>query len=121
MITPKIKQELAEKVSDASLPLEERKKAYIESRNALLNPVEVFDPATFDPQDDDPDHAVKRRNRKTPPSILPDMGMLPKEILEGQMIGMFESKQDLYLLIAWLSRRVTALETEVDLLKQKPK
>jgi hypothetical protein len=40
--------------------------------------------------------------------------MKPKELLEGQMVGMFESKQDLYLLIAWLSERVSDLEDKLN-------
>jgi hypothetical protein len=42
------------------------------------------------------------------------MGMKPKELLEGQMIGMYESKQDLYLLFAHkcneLQKRIDNLE-----------
>lgn len=44
------------------------------------------------------------------------MGMKPKELLEGQMIGMYESKQDLYLLFAnkinELNRRIKELENK---------
>lgn len=103
-------------MSDKSLPLSERKGAYKAQLEGVLNPKKNFDPKTFDPYDSDPDYEVKKRPRVEPPRILPDMGMLPKQIMEGQMIGVYESRQDLYLLIAWLSRRVTELE---DLNKQK--
>jgi len=110
MISKIRKTELADQVSDKKLPLSVRKTAYKEQMMSFLNPRTNFDPKTFDPYDDTPDYEVKKRERVEPPLILPDMGMLPKTIMEGQMIGMFESKQDLYLLIAWLSRRVTELE-----------
>lgn len=57
--------------------------------------------------------AVERK-RVDPPRRLPTMGMKPKQIMEDKkMIGMFESKQDLYLLIAWLSNRVSDLEDKL--------
>ena len=56
---------------------------------------------------------------RVPNKRLPNMGMLPKDIHIGQMIGMFESKQDLYLLIAWLSNRVSDLEEVVESLTSK--
>lgn len=110
-------QELKEKVENTSLPLAERKEAYNTIMNGHLNPKKAkdFDPKTFDPFENDQNIEVKRRGREEPARTLPTMGMLPKKILEGQMVGMFESKQDLYLLIAWLSSRVTTLE---DKLKQ---
>lgn len=101
-------------ISDKKKPLTARKKAHEEVMQAMLNPkiVKEFNPETFDPFDDDPDFPVKRRVRKNPERRLPTLGMKPKEILEGQMVGMYESKQDLYLLIAWLSERVSDLEDE---------
>ncbi len=104
------KEELASIIKNTELPVADRKEAYQESLSLVLNPFPQFDPKTFDPYQGTPDHDVKRRERVLPPRILPTAGMLPKQIMEGQMIGMYESKQDLYLLIAWLSRRVTELE-----------
>jgi len=81
----------------------------------MLNPVPEadFNPETFDAMDDDPEYEIKKRDRTEPPKRLPTKGLKPKQILEGQMVGMFESKQDLYLLIAWLSERVTDLEEQL--------
>jgi len=42
--------------------------------------------------------------------------MHPKELLEGQMLGMFESKQDLYLLFA---HKCNELQSQIDELKQR--
>lgn len=102
-------------VEDKTLPMSERRAAHKELMEAKLNPIDEkkFDPATFDPMYDVPDFEVKKRNRKQPPRRLPTKGMMPKEIFEGQMVGMFESKQDLYLLIAWLSNRVSDLEDQL--------
>ena len=107
------------KVSDETLPLSDRKVAYVETMNEFLNPkADVdFDPATFDPMDGVKDYEVKKRNRTEPPRRLPTMGMKPKELFTGQLVGMFESKQDLYLLIAWLSERVSDLEDQLKVQK----
>ena len=111
----KTQQEAAEKkVSDKALPLPERRKAYEDLMETMLNPKKTFDPVTFDPMDDDPDYEVKRRLRLDPPKRLPTLGLKPKQILEGQLVGMYESKQDLYLLIAWLSERVSDLEDQLN-------
>lgn len=116
----KINKLLAEQkraiVQNKALPIEERRAAHKELMEAKLNPIDEkkFDPLTFDPMYDVPDFEVKKRVRKEPPRRLPCRGMLPKEILEGQMAGMFESKQDLYLLIAWLSNRVSDLEDRLN-------
>lgn len=112
------KKRMADKLSivrDKKQPLEKRQQAHRELMQGMLNPKpkKDFNPATFDPMDGVDDYEVKKRPRKSPPRRLPTMGMLPKELLEGQMVGMFESKQDLYLLIAWLSERVTDLEEEL--------
>lgn len=110
------------KVADKKLSLEERKLAHKQIMEGMLNPKakKDFDPETFDPMEGVDDYEVKKRGRKEPPRTLPTMGMKPKEILEGQMVGMFESKQDLYLLIAWLSERVTKLEDIVENKKKNP-
>lgn len=87
-------------ITDVSRPLAVRKQAHKEMMTEVLNPAVNFDPATFDPMAGDPDYEIKKRNRVKPPDRLPTLGMLPKELLEGQMVGMFESKQDLYLIMA---------------------
>lgn len=104
-----------ERISDKALSLEERKQAYKRILQKQMNPKKAseFDPATFDPMDDDEDFEVKKRPRTEPPRRLPTKGLKPKEIIDGQLIGMFESKQDLYLLIAWLSERVSDLEDQL--------
>lgn len=89
-----------------------RKQEFIDN---ILNPVADFDPETFDPASDNTeDYQLLRRKRVEPPRELPTMGMKPKELLQGQMIGMYESKQDLYLLFAnkfnELQRRIDDLE-----------
>lgn len=108
------------KQKNATLPIAVRKQARKEHLELLLNPRSDFDPETFQPnlESDDPDYEVRKRVRKTPPKRLPTMGMKPFEFFEGQMIGMYESKQELYLLIAWLSERVSDLEDEIKLLKK---
>lgn len=108
---------LQNKVRDKKLKLADRKLAYEELMQGVLNPKEVFDPETFDPMEGVEDFEVKKRDRVKPPKKLPTFGLKPKKLFEGQMIGMFESKQDLYLLIAWLSERLSDLEDEVKLLK----
>jgi hypothetical protein len=106
-------------VKDTKKSLTVRRRAYKELMDGMLNPKspEEFDPETFDPMDSVDDFEVKKRSRKEPPRRLPTMGLKPKELFEGQMVGMFESKQDLYLLIAWLSGRVSDLEDEVKRLR----
>ena len=66
--------------------------------------------------------AVANRTRDIPPKELPTFGMKPKVFREGQMIGEFESKQDLYLTFA---HRCNDLQAQIDklteeLLKLKP-
>jgi len=102
-------------LADTKLSKTKRKQAYKNIMDRMLNPVPEadFNPETFDAMDDDPEYEIKKRNRTEPPKRLPTKGLKPKQILEGQMVGMFESKQDLYLLIAWLSERVTDLEEQL--------
>lgn len=108
-----------QKMHDKTLPLNDRKAAFKRVQNAMLNPKKAqdFNPETFDPMEDHPDTELGKRIRKIPPTRLPTMGMKPKEILEGQMVGMFESKQDLYLMIAHVNNtlldRIEQLETQV--------
>lgn len=116
-----------EKIQDRTLPLTERKAAYKRIQDAMLNPKKArdFDPETFDPMEEHPDFELARRVRKAPPKRLPTMGMKPKAILEGQMVGMFESKQDLYLLIAHINDvlldEIEALQKRVADLEEKKK
>ena len=78
--------------------------------------VKDFDPETFDPlADDTEEYKLAKRVRKEPPEFLPTMGMKPKELLEGQMIGMYESKQDLYLLFA---NKINILQKRIDVLEK---
>lgn len=114
-LTKKQKENRVLKMRDQTLSFEERRAAHKDLMRELLNPKEDtdFDPLTFDPMDGVDDYEVKKRERKQPPKRLPTMGMKPKELFEGQMIGQFESKQDLYLLIAWLSERVSDLEDQL--------
>lgn len=102
-------------IKDKKARLTDRRAAYKELMHGMLNPKDEveFDPETFDPMDSVDYYEVKKRSRKEPPKRLPTMGLKPKELFEGQMVGMYESKQDLYLLIAWLSHRVSDLEDEV--------
>lgn len=114
-ITKKTIDRLKANVADTKLTLAERKAAYRALVDGMLNPKNAaqFDPATFDPMDGVDHYEIKKRPRKDPQRRLPTMGMRPKELMEGQMVGMYESKQDLYLLIAWLSERVSDLEDKL--------
>jgi len=90
--------------------------------NKVLNPIEDFNLETFDPLIDyTQEYYALKRERKDPPEILPTMGLKPKEILQGQMVGMYESKQDLYLIFAHkingLQNRISNLEKIIDDMK----
>ena len=85
--------------------------------NKILNPVEDFDPNTFDPSIDyTQEYYALKRDRVDLPEFLPTMWMKPKQILEWQMIWMYESKQDLYLILA---HKINELKEEINLLKQQ--
>ena len=109
------------------LSLSKRRELYQkEVRDKMMNPVENFNPRTFDPMDDGSDkYKVAKRKRKAPPKELPTYGMYPKEIMEGQMIGNYESKQDLYLIMAnkinELQKRIEELENKQILCLNKTK
>lgn len=98
---------------------EQKKVAYDSLREKRLNPLPAssFNPETFDPMGDIEDADIRSRKRETPPNRLPTMGMLPKKIMEGQMVGMFESPQDIYLIMAYyinnLLDRIEELEKKV--------
>ena len=104
--------------SDTEKPLLKRKEAFDEFMNQMLNPLneEDFNPDTFDPMSDLPEAELTNRTRTKPPKKLPTFNLLPKEIREGQMIGMYESKQDIYLILA---DRCNDLQNELDDLKNK--
>lgn len=102
--------EQAKKIIKSKASRDEKKVAWETIKDVRMNPFKDFNPKTFDPIPDGPEGDIGKRRRKEPPRRLPTMGMHPKEIDEGQMIGMYESKQDLYLLIAWLSHRISDLE-----------
>lgn len=111
--------ELREIIKDDTLPKAKRVEAALEIKDRLLNPLPVkdFNPETFEPNPDETAQLIPR-SRKHPERRLPNPHKLkPKEVMEGQMVGMYENKQDLYLIIAWLSERITDLEDEVALMK----
>jgi hypothetical protein len=105
-------QKLKDIALDTSLPKARRVKAALEIKERLLNPIDpaTFDPDTYEPEAENEFVKLIPRARKKPPRRLPTGGLKPKEIMEGQQVGRFESKQELYLLIAALSERVADLE-----------
>ena len=109
-LSEKQKENRIVSISDTKVSISKREKAYKEIVKDFMNPDENFNPETFDYKRDTIGYDVKKRNREAPAKRLPTMGLKPKKILEGQMVGMFESKQDLYLLIAALYDRVADLE-----------
>jgi len=100
---------------DETKPLKDRQDDYEASMDKMMNPIPAadFDVDTFEPMGDDM-KKVANRVREIPPTILPTFNIKPKKIREGQMIGMYESKQDLYLIMA---HRLNELQAEIDLLK----
>jgi hypothetical protein len=112
-------EEIKKHYYDKDLPLAERKQLFATAMDKMMNPVPAgsFDPNTFEPAGADATE-VSDRVREVPPTLLPTFGMKPKTVREGQMIGMYESKQDIYLILA---HRCNALQAEIDLLKTKIK
>lgn len=102
---------------DEKLSIEERQADFAKVLEKRDNPIaaEEFDPATHDPLAGLPERAFKPLERQEPPKRLPTMGLLPDKIRESQMVGMYLSKQELYLLIAHLSNRITDLEEKIAL------
>ncbi len=98
------KRENIEKYLDKSLPLAQRKIEFKKHMDKVMNPIPVenFDPKDFEPMETpDLEKEIYFRERKKHAGKLPvPFGLEPKVIREGQMIGMFESKQDIYLLFA---------------------
>jgi len=105
---------------DKTKTFEERKALYkkeVIDRRSNPIPVNDFNPETFDLMADDTDeYKFAKRQRILPPKILPTNGMNPKELLEGQTIGMYESKQDLYLIFA---HKCNEMQIEIDKLKEE--
>lgn len=95
------------KYQDKTIPLNERRIDFSNRVNKHLNPIpeENFDPETFEPAGEDM-RLVGNRQRIDLPNRLPTYGIKPKQIREGQMIGMYESKQDLYLISAQIYNKL---------------
>jgi hypothetical protein len=105
------------KYEDKTLSKEERISEYNKEIDKLMNPIpeEDFDRETFDPIKIEGMEDLVVRKRAIKKGKLPTYGLLPKEIREGQMIGMYESKQDLYLLFA---HKYNELLDEIEKLKK---
>jgi len=90
------------KYEDKTLSKEERISEYNKEIDKLMNPIpeKDFNPQTFDPIKIEGMEDLVVRKRAIKKGKLPTYGLLPKEIRVGQMIGMYESKQDIYLLLA---------------------
>ena len=106
------------KYLDSKYTLKERKVFFQEQINKQMNPDKDFNPETFDPMKGVPEYEVGKRDRVVPPKELLTYDLKPKQILEGQMIGMFESKQDLYLIFAHrcneLQKKIEELEAKIN-------
>ena len=102
---------------DKTKPIKDRQADYNLSMHKMMNPIPVneFNPDDFEPMGDDMKE-VANRERVLPPKILPTCNIKPKKIREGQMVGMYESKQDIYLILA---HRINQLQDEIDILKSK--
>jgi len=100
------------------LSKEEKKIEYKRHIGRMLNPLSDrdFNPETFDPIEIEELKGIQIRERKIPIGKLPTYGLKPKEIMEGQMIGMYESKQDIYLILA---HKINELQDEIAKLKKK--
>jgi hypothetical protein len=105
---------------DKNKSLEERKIIYRATLHKLVNPLseEEFNPENFEPLASSEEKEVSYRKRVKPSKTLPTYGLKPKEILEGQMIGMYESKQDIYLIMA---HRCNDMQIEIDELREEVK
>lgn len=108
------KQDKVKPWFDKTKTLEERKMLFVKQTNKMMNPFTNFNPDTFEPNEGVPELELVNRKRKIPNQQLPTFGLKPKEIREGQMIGMYESKQDIYLILA---HRNNELQAEVDELR----
>lgn len=103
---------------DKKRPLAERKAFYDAAKEKMMNPFKNFDPKKFEPikPEEDLEPEIYARQRKKQSGKFPTFGIEPKVIREGQMIGMYESKQDLYLMFA---HKINDLVDEIELLKKE--
>lgn len=101
------------KYLDKSYSLDERKQFFKEEIDKTMNPVpdNDFNPETFEPMGADMAE-ISDRVREIPSKYLPiTYNLKPKPVREGQMVGMFESKQDIYLTFA---HRCNDLQKQID-------
>lgn len=110
-------KEKVPKFLDTSIPLEERKRLHKEHISKVMNPIKNFNPEIFAPGCSEELKPFARKRVK-PNKILPTFDLLPKEIRIGQMLGMWENKQDLYLIFA---HRCNEMQQEIEQLKEKIK
>jgi len=112
MAKEKTMEEIKDIVINPRLPRAARVAAALEIKDKLLNPIkaEDFDPDTYEPDATNVMVQLIPRAREKPPRRLPTGGLKPKQIMQGQKVGTFESKQELYLHIAELSERISDLE-----------
>ena len=103
------------KYLDKNLPIKERQEDYQKVMDKRMNPFKNFNPDDFESFGDDMKE-VANRTRAIPHKELPTFGIKPKEFRVGQMIGEYESKQDLYLTFAY---RCNEMQQEIDLLKEE--
>ena len=105
------------KYLDKNLSIKERQEDYKKVMDKKMNPISEsdFNPEIFEPLGDDMAQ-IANRQRVIPPKELNIHELKPKEIRNGQMIGMYESKQDLYLIFA---HRCNEMQQEIDLLKKE--
>jgi len=103
----KLKKELT--YLDKTKTIAQRKITYNKVISAKMNPLskENFNADTFEPLGNNNDMVeIADRQRIELPDRLPTHGLKAKEIREGQMIGMYESKQDLYLISAQIYNKL---------------
>lgn len=112
MAKEKTMEEMKDIAIDTRLSKAVRVAAALEIKDRLLNPIKAkdFDPDTYEPDATNVMVQLIPRVREKPPRRLPTGGLKPKEIMQGQKVGNFESKQELYLHIAELSERISDLE-----------
>ena len=105
------------KYLDKKYSLEERKKFHKEEWDKIMNPFKDFNPDDFYPGCSEELKPFVRKRVK-PNKILPTFDLFPKEIRIGEMLGNFESKQDIYLIFA---HRCNEMQQEIEQLKEKIK